>query len=146
MQISDEMVEAADKAFMKAIFATSYPVSKECMRAALEAALIELKAFEEFDIKDDYVPSSAYFRMIHKMRKKYSAADNLRNWAKAKATEDNDYLRADLLSNAACIEDLAAALNRIEKWEDGPIDQGANGSRDYFRELARAVLERWGMK
>ena len=61
MKVTDEMVEAADKAFMKIIFATSYPVSKECMRAALEAALgqfmlqcgdnIELQEAEQIGFK-----------------------------------------------------------------------------------------------
>lgn len=83
MQISDEMIEAAWRAY-----ALAGPL-KDRMRAALEAALGQ------------------------KQGKKYSAADNLRNWAKAKATEDNEYLRADLLSNAACIEDLAAALKEV---------------------------------
>lgn len=134
MKVTDEMVSTAVAAYWQS--GGKIILSDTHMRAAIEAALGQ------------------------KQGKKYSAADNLLNWAKAKATENNDSLRADLLSNAACIEDLAAALKLFcdidgegaeDFGDDTKVIVKFGRTTNYALKLgylrrARATLERWGLK
>lgn len=123
MQITDEMVEAAWRTCSGAL-------SPREMRVALEAALGAQRQGAIPDVVTNLHEAAALCR-IHK----------------------NHQTASVIHQAAACIEDLAGALRNIAAYDDRPASEHLEktGSWGQFDEpggaqIARATLERWGLK
>lgn len=130
MQITDEMIEAAWLRYQKSL-ETDSSTGELSMRAALEAAL-----------------GTAIKQSVRIQDPRVLAESLIGLGPSSDGAVERD-LRHALEQQAACIEDLAAALREVERHD---IDKPGLGYPDLESVIrsavgaARATLEKWGLK
>lgn len=122
MKVTDEMVDTAFE-----VFSSKTIWNKNAMRAALEAAL-ETAIKQPVRIQDP--------RVLAEILIVLGPSSN--------GAVERD-LRHALEQQAACIEDLTAALIHIATMDVYTRD-GEKPAHEIMRDISRATLERWGLR